>query len=378
MVLSSQISDRTPLTGFVIGVTADRRSEEQIKLLTGRGAECVHGPTIQTHPLGSESELREATTELINDPPKTVVMTTGLGVRGWLEAADALHMGDKLLAALAEAEILARGPKATGALVTAGLDVAWIAPNAQYDDVIDELASRDTPDKRCAVQLDGAGADGLCDRLEEIGWDVLRVPVYKWSLPQDHSAAQRLIRAAIERRLDAVTFTARPAVDNLFEIATLTDDHDELLDAFRGDVTPVCVGPVCATGFADSGPNAIIPLVPERYRLGAMVQTISTDFTARSREVDLAGVTVRIQGRCVTVDGEELMLSDRERAVLDVLTERPGVVVSKRELLRRAWRGTESDEHLAEVTVGRLRRRLGSAGTGIETVIRRGYRASPT
>ena len=36
------------------------------------------------------------------------------------------------------------------------------------------------------------------------------------------------------------------------------------------------------------------------------------------------------------------------------------------------------DEHVVEVTVGRLRRRLGPAGTHIETVMRRGYRLSTT
>jgi uroporphyrinogen-III synthase len=41
------------------------------------------------------------------------------------------------------------------------------------------------------------------------------------------------------------------------------------------------------------------------------------------------------------------------------------------------WTG-ETDDHVVEVTVGRLRRRLGSAGTHIETVMRRGYRLSTT
>ncbi len=49
-------------------------------------------------------------------------------------------------------------------------------------------------------------------------------------------------------------------------------------------------------------------------------------------------------------------------------------VVSKRALLRRVWGPGENDEHVVEVTMARLRQRLGVAGCGIETVIRRGYR----
>jgi uroporphyrinogen-III synthase len=59
-----------------------------------------------------------------------------------------------------------------------------------------------------------------------------------------------------------------------------------------------------------------------------------------------------------------------------VLLEKPGAVHHKRALLERVWGDGESDEHVVEVTVGRLRQRLGSAGAGIETVIKRGYRLS--
>ena len=77
-------------------------------------------------------------------------------------------------------------------------------------------------------------------------------------------------------------------------------------------------------------------------------------------------------------DGTVASLTGRERQALDVLLERPGVVVSKTELLRRVWGTTTGDPHVVEVTVGRLRKRLGVAGVGIETVMRRGYRASAT
>ncbi len=85
--------------------------------------------------------------------------------------------------------------------------------------------------------------------------------------------------------------------------------------------------------------------------------------------------TVVIDGGMVQVDeGEATRLPDRERDLLVTLAERPGVVVSKRALLRRVWGPGESDEHVVEVTIARLRQRLGAAGAGIETVIRRGYR----
>lgn len=364
-----------PLSGFTIGVTADRRADEQMKLLSGRGAECVHGPVIKTHALGSEDQLRAATEAMLADPPVLVVLTTGLGVRGWLEASEVIHLGDELRDLLGSADLYARGPKANGALTTAGLDVAWTAPNARYDDIVEVMRERGIAGERIAVQLDGAGAGDLCEELEQMGADVVRVPVYRWSMPSDTVAAERLIRAAIERRVDALTFTARPAVENFLEIADFLGVGDALADALAGDVASFCVGPVCARGLTDD--DIAVPFVPQRHRLGAMVQQIAQHFATLGSDVELGGTTIRLQGRLVVfADGEQALLTERERAILDVLLERPGVVRSKHELLRVVWRGSENDEHLVEVTVARLRQRLGLAAPGIETVIRRGYRAS--
>jgi len=363
-----------PLAGFEIGITADRRADEQIKLLTSRGAECLHGPVIKTHPYGSEEDLRAATQDVIDTPPDLVVATTGVGVRSWLEAAEAIQLAEPLRAVLADTSLFARGPKATGALVTAGFEVAWTTPLAQYDEIVAELGRRGVAGQRIAIQLDGAGATELCDRVAGLGATVVGVPVYRWSLPDESAPAERLIRAAIERRLDAVTFTAKPQIENLFEIAGLAGLTEELVSALSTDVAVFCVGPVCAGGFADT--PTVRPFVPERHRLGSMVQQITRYFEGRAGQLTLGGHTVWLQGKLAVVAGAEIRLTDRERAVLAALLEHPGAVVSKRDLLRRVWHGAESDEHLVEVTVARLRKRLGPAGSGIETVMRRGYRAS--
>ncbi len=368
--------NRGPLEGYTIGVTADRRADEQMKLLAGRGAECLHGPVIKTHPVGSEDELRAATQFVLDNPPDLVIFTTGLGVRGWLEAADAIQLGDDLRDVLGQAELLARGPKATGALVTVGYEVAWTAPRLGTTTSPISSQRGDMQGTRVAVQLDGAGAKDLCDQIEAMGAHVVRVPVYRWSLPADSTDAERLIRAVVERRVDALTFTAKPAVENFLEIAGFVGLHDEVTDALAsGEVRVFCVGPVCATGVTEAGlPD---PFVPVRHRLGAMVQQVAQYFATQGEDVQMAGTSVRVQGRLALIDGSQAAwLTDRERALLTALLDRQGAVLSKPELLRRVWRGTETDEHLVEVTVARLRQRLGPASDGIETVVRRGYRVS--
>ncbi len=364
------------LRGYTVGVTADRRSDEQISLLTGRGAQCLHGPTVRTHPLRPEQEIVEATTELLTEQPDFVLFTTGIGVRGWLEAADALLLGEDLRAVLGRSRLLARGPKAHGAAITAGLEVEWNAPSATTAEVIDKLRALAEPGDRVAIQVDGDPHRSPADLLTEDGFDVVTIPVYRWSVPEDTGPAEALIRATIERRVDLVTFTARPAAENLRKIAVVMNSLDQLRDAFAGDVKSVCIGSVCAEGMAGLCDD---PIIPDRFRLGAMITTITSELQKSDIRFRLMDRDVVLRGSLVVVGGQELeAISVRERQVLRALIAAEGRVLSKADLLKTVWRGTESDTHVVEVTVGRLRRRLGPVGAGIETVFRRGYRVSAT
>ncbi|MEL7156859.1 MAG: uroporphyrinogen-III synthase [Actinomycetota bacterium] len=365
-----------PLAGYTIGVTADRRSDEQISLLTGRGAECLHGPTVRTHPLRPEKEIAEATGRLLAEPPEFVLLTTGIGVRGWLESADALLIGEQLRAVLTASRLLVRGPKAHGAAITAGLEVEWNAPSATSAELIAKLDELADAGSRIGVQVDGDPHRSLVPELRDRGYDVVPVPVYRWSLPDDLTRANSLIRAVVDRRVDLVTFTARPAAENFTRIAADLGALGEVRAAFAERVKIVCIGHVCAEGVVDL---CEAPIIPARFRLGAMVMTITDELAADNQTIAIGGHEIHLQGRMAWVaGGEPVTLTGRERQILQVLMARNGAVVPKEDLLRTVWRGTESDPHVVEVTVGRLRRRLGPAGPGIETVIRRGYRLSPT
>ncbi len=366
-----------PLTGYTIGVTADRRADEQISLLEGRGARCIHGQTIRTHPLRPEAEIRAVTEAFLADPPEILIATTGIGVRGWLEAADALHLGADLRTALAQCRVFARGPKAHGAAVTAEVSVEWSGTSATTAEVLERVRDEVVPGQRVAVQVDGAPGHPLIGAIEELGAEVLTVPVYRWELPADTTKAEALIRAVADQKVDGVTFTARPAAQNFVALAKAMGLLEPVRQAMNGPVKAFCVGPVCAEGVADL--NIGSPIQPERFRLGSMVMSITRTFEAQNNNVEIGGVEVRLQGRMVGIGDEEpTMLTGRERQVLDVLVKRPGVVHSKESLLREVWGAAESNAHVVEVTIGRLRKRLGEAGVGIETVMRRGYRASPT
>ena len=78
-----------PLAGYTVAVTAARRREELGALLARRGARVVYAPAIRIVPLADDAELVAATREVLARPVDLVVATTGVGFRGWLEAAEA-------------------------------------------------------------------------------------------------------------------------------------------------------------------------------------------------------------------------------------------------------------------------------------------------
>ncbi|HEX6597320.1 MAG TPA: uroporphyrinogen-III synthase, partial [Acidimicrobiales bacterium] len=361
-----------PLDGFVVGITADRRWQEQAELLERRGASILHGPTMTTMYLASDEELRRATQAVIDEPPHYVVATTGIGMRAWLETAAAWGLGDPLLASLSQARIVARGPKAAATVQAAGLEVWERSATEQMEALVELLLAQPLEGKRVVVQEYGMPNPGPMSALRAAGATLVEVPVYRWRLPDDTAPVLRLVEAACEGRLDAITFTSAPAVHNLFAIAGQHEMADRLRQACNERVVVACVGPVCAEGAVQEG--VIAPLAPSVGRLGLLVRALSDRFEAERREFRLGACEVVLQGAVMEVDGVRADLTPKERALFEVLFEAGGGVVPRAMLLERVWGSADADAHVLEVTVGRLRRRLGICGRTVRAVPGRGYR----
>ena len=84
--------------------------------------------------------------------------------------------------------------------------------------------------------------------------------------------------------------------------------------------------------------------------------------------------------RDVSWAGEPVELSPREFALLHALALRPGVTLTKDDLLGLVWGdGRPASRNVVEVYVGYLRRKLAAVGAGelVATVRGRGYRIDP-
>lgn len=369
------MSTLLPLEGFSIGITADRRWEEQAELLRRRGASVLHGPSITTHYLDCDDTLRAVTEALVETPPDYLVATTGIGMRAWLETAQSWGLDAELLTSLRKARIVARGPKAAGVFHSFGLEVWSRAQTERLDEVLAILLDEALEGKRVALQQYGEHAPTLTSVISDGGAEVVEVPIYRWRVPNDRGPALRLIEATCDRRLDAVTFTSAPAIQNLFRIAQENDLAENLRQALNTHVATACVGPVCAQRARDEGIEN--PLQPSVGRMGLLVRALSDHLQHSQRQFTLGGMTVVTQGSVILLEGHAVELAPREHGVFRVLAERPGVVISRPRLLEQVWGSPDTDPHILEVTIGRLRRRLGPLGPALRAVSGRGYRLDP-
>ncbi|MGH3798000.1 MAG: uroporphyrinogen-III synthase [Pseudonocardiaceae bacterium] len=365
-------SEPLPLAGFTVGVTAARRADELGALLVRRGAEVLHAPAIRLVPLADDTDLHAATEQLINHPPGIVVVTTGIGFRGWVEAADGWGLAEALTAALRPAALLARGPKARGAVRAAGLTDAWSPPSESSAEVLKYLLAGNAGEltgARVAVQLHGEPLPEFVDALCCAGAQVVQVPVYRWAPPEDLAPLDRLITTVLDGGVNAVSFTSAPAAASLLSRAGELGVLEALLDRMRGDVLAACVGPVAAGPLVARG----VPTVaPERSRIGALVRTLTEALPARSPRWPVAGHLLELRGQAAVVDGRLCAVPPTPMALLRLLAARPGRVVPRAELLA-VMPAAGDDEHAVETAVARLRAALGTPRL-VQTVVKRGYR----
>jgi uroporphyrinogen-III synthase len=365
------VSGVGPLAGYTVGLTADRRREEFGTALERRGAKVRYAPAIQIVPLADDTELMVATKRCLDAPLDVVVATTGIGFRGWLETADAWGLAESLSAVVGGATILARGPKARGAIRAAGLREQWSPESESSTEVLAHLLEHyPLAGRRVALQLHGDPLPDFVAALRGAGAEVIEVPVYRWIPPDDEAPLRAVIEATAACAIDAVAFTSAPAATSFLRTADEMGVGPDVRSAMVEHVVAACVGPVTAAPLGEAG----IPVVqPDRSRLGALVREIVEQVPLRrGLSVSMTRHLLDVRGQAVVVDGSFVPLPATSAALLRELARRPGHVVLRPALLR-LLPGDGVDGHAVDVAIGRLRHSLGD-GDIVQTVVKRGYR----
>ncbi|MDN5797488.1 MAG: response regulator transcription factor [Intrasporangium sp.] len=149
-------------------------------------------------------------------------------------------------------------------------------------------------------------------------------------------------------------------------LRTFTDAYVVMLTA-RADEVDMLVG--LAVGADDYITKPFSPrelmarirtLMRRPRRSGAIEHEDATADRADEALRVFGALVIDVLAREVTLEGRPVELTRTEFDLLDTLSERPRVVFSRSLLLQRVWDGGEwaGDEHLVDVHIGRLRRKL--------------------
>ena len=176
-----------------------------------------------------------------------------------------------------------------------------------------------------AVRTAGTALDGI----REVSHHPPEVIVLDLGLPDlDGQQALQMMRAV----------TATPVI-----VATARDEEAEIIRLLNAGADDYLVKPF-------SGEHLAARISAVLRRAGA---------ASADPVISVAGLRVDLARREARLDGRHVELSRREFDLLAYLAAKPGVVVSRQELLTQVWRQSYGDDQTIDVHVSWLRRKLG-------------------
>jgi uroporphyrinogen-III synthase len=240
------------------------------ELVRRHGGHPLVAPSMREVPLSENSAPLELFQKLEAGEIDLVILLTGVGTRTMVDAVASRYSRQRIADLLGSVTVLARGPKPVAALKELGLQPALTAPEPNtWKEALAILdASVELAGKRVAVQEYGVTNAELLTGLEARGAKILRVPVYRWALPEDIAPLQAAIREITEGKADVVIFTSANQVENVFKVAHQDGIDSELPEALRRALV-VSIGPVCSEALGNFGLKP--DFEPEHPKMGFMI-----------------------------------------------------------------------------------------------------------
>ncbi len=270
------------MTALRVVAFESRRAAEIATLIERHGGVPFVAPSVREIPLAEQHEARAFARALAAGDVDVVILLTGVGTRALVDAAAPVVPRAELTAALARTTLVARGPKPVAALRELGIAPSVVVPEPNtWRDVLATLDARaPVAGRRVAVQEYGVTNPELVAGLETRGATVTRVPVYRWTLPDDvaplRDAATRIVATAV----DVALFTSGIQVEHLMHVAA---DGDAVRAGARRIVIG-SVGPVCTEALARAGLAADVePVHPKMGPLVAETLRAAPALLARKR-----------------------------------------------------------------------------------------------
>lgn len=248
-----------------IGVAATRKADAITKLIQKNGGTAI------VFPIQGEQQLNEETSvenvkEFVTKPFDVAFLTTGIGAEALEKAAHKSNDYTDFLERLQKTNLICRGSKTMNWLKKHALSPSYVSADGTIENLLSTLeVEKSTIGKRLFLQAYHQDDALLKDTLEDIGYTVYLSKPYRYKEP-DPQTLTNLRQAIIQQSLDAVIFTSKTQVKNLFN---RSDKIKEIAQSFDEKVLAVAVGKVTASELKEKGIFSVFQ--PTKPKMGAMV-----------------------------------------------------------------------------------------------------------
>ena len=201
-----------------------RHAKEIGRLIATYGGQPVVAPALREVPLGSNAVALEFAERLIRREFDMVIFLTGAGIRALMKSLEGAFSREAIATALGRTKVVARGPKPVSVLNEFGVKPALVAPEPNTWREVLRVLDGDScgstmSGAHVAVQEYGVPCSELLGGLKERGACVTRVPVYRWSLPEDTSPLLEAIQSLEKGEIGTVLFTTGMQVAHFLKVA---------------------------------------------------------------------------------------------------------------------------------------------------------------
>jgi len=210
--------------GLRVLALESRHAKEISKLIITHGGRPIVAPAMREVGLESNRQALEFSAGLVGKQFDMVIFLTGAGIRGLVSSVENEFPRDRLVSALKQVQVVARGPKAASVLSEIGAKPNLVAPAPNtWREILRGLDDAVGPKRlrgmRIAVQEYGVPCTGLLAGLYERGARVTAVPIYQWSLPEDKVPLRDAAKAVASGEVDVVLLTAAVQAEHLIQVA---------------------------------------------------------------------------------------------------------------------------------------------------------------
>jgi uroporphyrinogen-III synthase len=260
-----------------IAILEARMSHELARLVEKHGGDPICVPALEERPEIDDERVTSLVAALADGAYDVAIFMTGKAASLLFEGAERVGRRTDLVAGLRRVTTVCRGPKPTAALRGFGVTPTLTARESFTSaEVIDAIGAIELKGCRVLLFHHGERSDSLAETLMARQAVVDEQWLYRWRLPEDTSALERLVGRLIEGDVDALAITCQIQFRHLFHVAQRLGLEVDLVRTLNERIVVGAVGPTCQAILRVHGVD--VDVVPDHPKMGPLVVSLMRYF----------------------------------------------------------------------------------------------------